>query len=265
MQRALTILALLCSLIALATSLVFRNAPPTPNTETASTKQPSGLAERVQQLETRVSDLKAQNEILYARLTELNQTEDLPTKSLELENTGEPVAREKVLLSELATLKESQNLLEQDLEQLGVFEHFQRAQEELQTSYETMLDPKQPMKTRMQALGRLKKADRLDDQVIGSAMELWDSTEDGYARWQWMVAMEGVRDSGVRDRMLAYLPDEEHGKMRMRSVQTLTPMADDPEVQRWFAHLQENDPDPKVRAVAARGLGQEAQEPTRGK
>jgi len=224
MEKRLAGLSLLMALIALGVSLFHRATPPEPSIQSEvvpasnasmAPQVPPELLARVEVLESRLQQLVAETELMQSRAVRDGDEAPAPlTLDAPIPEDAGAVAQE------LAALKRSQQKLAGDLEQLGVFEHFERRAEHLDEVYTVALNPELDPKHRAKAFRELRKTGQFDDKV--------------------------------RDAMVATLKvaEEELPKFRVHTVETLAGMRDDPEVQRWFSHLAENDPDEKVRRVA---------------
>jgi len=281
MQKTLSFVAILVSLLALA-FVWFRPPVETPRSgektqaghavtaATAASGSPNAALlaelelahERIRSLESRINGLEAEQEVLAATFGQGAVTDAAPTTELGGTLAG-PVDGAKVVRG-LVDLEQKTELLEQDLEELGVFEHFAKKAEKLQQDYDRVFDETRSTKERLKSAMDLKKADRIDADVATALIGIWDESRgDDYATYFLLDSLEGVVDEGLRDRIFDYLPDAESPKMRLRAVSTLEPMLDDPEVSRWFGHLAENDPDENVRVSVARRLERVGQSPAK--
>jgi len=278
MQKIFSFVAILLSLLALA--LVWFRPPveTAPSAQEAQTghaaetvngsPNPALFAElelaheRIHSLELRINGLQAEQEVLAATFGQGPVADAAPTAELGGALAG-TVDGNKVVRG-LVDLEQKTELLEKDLEELGVFEHFAKKAEKLQQDYDRVFDETRSTKERLKSAMDLKKADRIDADVATALIGIWDESRgDDYATYFLLDSLEGVVDEGLRDRIFEYLPDAESPKMRLRAVSTLEPMLDDPEVSRWFGHLAENDPDEKVRASVARRLERVSESPTK--
>lgn len=155
-------------------------------------------------------------------------------------------------------LRAEQARLENQLAELGVFEFFEEKRLAVDRSYTLVLDPEANSKDRLEALGVLRKADRIDDEVVSSMVGLWEQSlgqeEGGWTRWFLMENLEGVESAEFRDSILSWIPEEQSPKMRARAIETLGGMLPDQTVDEWLVYLAENDPEPKLReqAIATR-------------
>ncbi len=82
-------------------------------------------------------------------------------------------------------LRGQQQQLESRLNELGVLEHFEDRQRAIEAAHELALDPKADAKDRLEALGVLRKAKRVDDQIVASMVELWDDSVAQGAEGGW--------------------------------------------------------------------------------
>ena len=161
-------------------------------------------------------------------------------------------------------LRGQQQQLETRLSELGVLEHFEDRQRAIEAAHGLALDPNADAKDRLEALGVLRKANRVDDQIVASMVDLWDEsvaqgTKGGWTRWFLLENLEGVQDAALRDSILEWIPDEESPKMRSRAIETLGSMLPDPSIDEWLDYLAGNDPDPELRqqAAATRAVGRD--------
>jgi len=273
MHKIVSSCAILISLIALA--LVWFRPPfeSAPRNEagapvaipngTKGASDPSLLAElevaheRIRGLESRINSLQAEQEVLAARLEQATPGTGVEDGLPAAELVG-PIDGNKVAMG-LVNLEQKTESLEQDLVELGVFDHFAKKAEKLQKDYERVFDETRSTKERLKSAMDLKKAGRIDAEVASTLIGMWDESQDDYATYFLLDSLEGVVDADLRDRIFEYLPEAESPKMRLRAVSTLEPMLEDPEVERWFGHLAANDPDEKVRDSVARRLQRHAE------
>ncbi|MGI9242037.1 MAG: hypothetical protein ACR2RV_14635 [Verrucomicrobiales bacterium] len=230
-QRILPIAAITVSLVAIVVSFASRG-------KRTSDAEIAKLEGQVQQLEARLDSFVSRRRSLSAIPTTDSDILEAPPQ-----DRGDAVIQGKH--GELAI----------QLDDLGVFEFFEAKQQAVAESYAVTLDPNAPSKARLKALGTLREADRIDDTVVASMVALWgDSLTDssgGWTRWFLMENLEGIRDPAFRDSILNWLPEEESPKMRGRAVETLGTMLPDQEIDDWLIHIADNDPEPKLRELAA--------------
>ena len=85
-------------------------------------------------------------------------------------------------------------------------------------------------------------------------MPLWSASLDdpkgGYLRWQLLENLRGTTNEEFQTNILEWIGEEESPKMRGQALETLAPMASDPNVTEWLEHLAENDPEPRIQERA---------------
>ena len=90
-------------------------------------------------------------------------------------------------------------------------------------------------------------------------MPLWTaSLEDPkgvYLRWQLLENLRGTTNGEFRTNILEWIGEEESPKMRGQALETLAPMASDPNVTEWLEYLAENDSEPRIQERALGILG----------
>lgn len=229
-MKALPILALVLSLAALAISLTRQSETPDP-----------GPAQSTARLEAKVRSLE--NEL--ARLA----AESQPVNELRI-----PLSDQSLPDTSLNSPSSAPHKLEQQLRDLGVLEHFQKRKEKLAKSRAIVLDPERDQWERVKTLSSLKESGEIDDEVVSSMMPLWtaslDDPKGGYLRWQLLENLQGTTNSEFRTNILEWIGEEESPKMRSQGLETLAPMANDPNVYEWLEYLAENDPEPGIQERA---------------
>lgn len=236
-DKALPIIAILASTIAIGLSL---NRTPSADDDRTGSHSLDQLERRLQRLEAQIARDSRGGDRQLSGLTD--------TDVIDPELGGDTRS--------LADLRARQDDLEGYLNQLGVFEHFESFKQKISDSYAVTIDPSRSAKERLTSLAVLREAGKIDADVVNSMVTVWnESLEDGKAggltRYYLLENLEGVSDPQFRDSILEWLPDEESPKMRARAIETLGPMMPDPGVEEWLTYLGENDPEPKVRQLAA--------------
>ncbi|MDB4652941.1 hypothetical protein OAE39_01565 [Akkermansiaceae bacterium] len=133
-------------------------------------------------------------------------------------------------------------------------DEFQIRKEKLAKSRAIVLDPERDQWERVKTLSSLKESGEIDDEVVSSMMPLWtaslDDPKGGYLRWQLLENLQGTTNSEFRTNILEWIGEEESPKMRSQGLETLAPMANDPNVNEWLEYLAENDPEPGIQERA---------------
>jgi len=227
-------LALLFSLVALAISLTRQPATPDPKPAQSTAR----LESKVRALEHELARLARENQQSF---NELQPIPDQPDPNALL-NPGSSLPQK----------------LEQQLRDLGVLEHFQERKEKLAKARAVVLDPERDQWERVKYLPSLKEGGEIDDEVVTSMMPLWTASleepKGGYLRWQLLENLRGTTNSEFRTNILEWIGEEESPKMRSQGLETLAPMADDPNVAEWIEYLAENDPEPQIQERAGKIL-----------
>lgn len=230
-MKALPILALALAVVALAVSLTREPE-----------KQPSEATDPTARLEAKVRLLE--NEV--ARLIEENQQ---PVNEFDLPSPEQTLAD-----SSIDPTRATPTRLEQQLRDLGVLEHFQKRKEKLAEARSIVLDAERDQWERVKTLSSLKDGGQIDDEVVSSMMPLWtaslDDPKGGYLRWQLLENLRGTTNGEFRTNILEWIGEEESPKMRGQGLETLAPMAADPNVSEWLEYLAENDPEPRIQERA---------------
>lgn len=246
-KNALPVLALVLSVAACVIAIV-GTRPRQPAEDQHSAAPSVDIEERLQALETRLTALDESQRSLAAavsaqRAEKLSAPVGKPSSEEEPEPVGpadEAAGVPFAAAPALAELERRHSDLQQKLGRLGVFEHFEAVQEEIEEAYAVALNGDLSAKERLAALGTLRRADRVDEAVVASVVELWDQSladeSDGAhaVRWYILENIEGSTDEALRNRILERLHDEPLAKLRGRAVQTLGPMLPDPAVEEWF-------------------------------
>ena len=238
-QIALPIIAILTSLIAIKLSLTNRAGG-------------TGDAEALDRLDQRLARLESS-------LTPQAGPGGKKLSSLKPSPAGGPATG-----STIDDLRGQQQQLESRLDELGVLEHFEDKQRAIESAHDLALDPDADAKDRLEALGILRQAERIDDQVVASMVDLWDASiaqgaKGGWTRWYLLDNLEGIQNAAFRDSILEWIPEEESPKMRSRAIETLGSMLPDPNIDEWLDYLGGHDPDPELRqqATATRAAGRD--------
>lgn len=232
-NKALPALALAFSLGALVISTT-RNNKTQPAESQPTPIKTNDLEKRVQHLEKKLEALADENQRLLLANSSAEPAEMSPDG--------------------VADIERRQNKLEQNLTQLGVFEHFEALKKKADESYAAALDDNLSAKERLDALSDLRRSNRIDEAVVKSMVNLWselgNEKGDAYARWTILDNMEGITDTALRNEILYRLPEESSPKLRARAIETMGPMLPDPYVEEWLLYLSENDEAPAVRQQA---------------
>ena len=235
-SQSLPIVAIVASLIAIAVSLARKNEPA------------AGQAAALEKLERRLR-------ILEFRSDSPQRSGQQKLSGLTMNNDASTPAGIAADDGSVDALRDRQAQLENQLADLGVLEHFEKKRKAIDESYTVALNPEANSKGRLEALGLLRRAKRIDAEVVTSMVDLWaQSLEDesgGWTRWFLMENLEGVQSPEFRDSILEWIPGEESPKMRSRAIETLGSMLPDPTIDEWLDYLGENDPEPELRQQAA--------------
>ena len=233
-MKVLSILALLFSLAALAVSLTRQ-----PATSPAEPEQSTA------RLEVKIRILE--NEL--ARFTDAIQQ---PVNELEA-----PATNQDLSASQLTSISVNPSKIEQELRDLGVLEHFQKRKEKLAEARAIVLDTERDHWERVKTLSSLKNGGGIDDEIVSSMMPLWtaslDDPKGSYLRWQLLENLRGTTNGEFRTNILEWIGEEESPKMRGQALETLAPMANDPNVTEWLEYLVESDSEPRIQE-RARGI-----------
>lgn len=239
-MKALSILAILFALAALAVSLTRQ-----------PTVSPAEPAQSTARLEAKVRILE--NEL--ARLTDARQQ---PVNELEA-----PGANQDLSESPLNSISVTPSKIEQQLRDLGVLEHFQKRKEKLAEARAIVLDTERDNWERVKTLSSLKDGGGIDDEIVSSMMPLWtaslDDPKGSILRWQLLENLRGTTNGEFRTNILEWIGEEESPKMRGQALETLAPMANDPNVTEWLEYLVESDSEPRIQERAQRILQNNAE------
>ena len=232
-DKALPIIAIVASLVAIIVSISGKEQ----NANSTSSAELDRLEQRLQRLES--------------RLIRSNPSES--TKLSGLKNTDVVVEEDAAL----AAIEDKQTRLEAELNELGVFDHFEAKKRKIEASYATATDSSAGAKDRLGALKVLREAQRIDETVVASMVSMWQESLDdekggGWTRWFLMENIEGIRSPEFRDSILEWIPEEPSPKMRAQGVETLGSMMPDPNVEEWLDYLGESDPEPHIRELAVK-------------
>jgi hypothetical protein len=205
-------LALIFSLAALAISLI---------------QQPETLPEKTSlstgRLEARIRSLE--NELANATRQPVNEFQD-------------PLTNQSDSDLPLDSVGNAPTKLEQQLRDLGVLEHFRKQKAKLAEARSIVLDAERDQWERVKTLSSLRDGGEIDDEIVSSMMPLWTaSLEDpkgGYLRWQLLENLRGTTNGEFRSNILEWIGEEESSKMRGQALETLAPMASDPNVTDWL-------------------------------
>ena len=239
-MKVLPILALLFSLAALAVS--FTRQP---------TVSPAEPAQSTAKLEDKVRTLEKE----LARLTNASQES---VNELEA-----PAANQDLSESPLNSISVTPSKIEQQLQDLGVLEHFRKQKEKLAEARAIVLDTERDNWERVKTLSSLKDGGGIDDEIVSSMMPLWtaslDDPKGSVLRWQLLENLRGTTNGEFRTNILEWIGEEESPKMRGQALETLAPMANDPNVTEWLEYLVESDSEPRIQERARRILQNNAE------
>ena len=131
--------------------------------------------------------------------------------------------------------------IEQQLQNLGVLEHFRKQKEKLAEARAIVLDTERDNWERVKTLSSLKDGGGIDDEIVSSMMPLWtaslDDPKGSVLRWQLLENLRGTTNGEFRTNILEWIGEEESPKMRGQALETLAPMANDPNVTEWLEYL----------------------------
>ena len=230
-MKALAVFALLFSLAALAVSLTGK--PATPPVEPVQSSA---------QLEAKIHAL----EIELARLTDTSRQ---TVNEFQTPHPNQPLSDPS-----LDSSRTSSSKLERQLRDLGVLEHFKKRKDKLAEARSIVLDAERDQWERVKTLSSLKDSGEIDDEIVSSMMPLWTaSLEDpkgGYLRWQLLENLRGTTNGEFRTNILEWIGEEESPKMRGQALETLAPMASDPNVTEWLEYLAKSDAEPRIQERA---------------
>ena len=238
-DKVLPLTAILASLVAIGFAMNTCSGDDGENSSEAS-EELRRLESRLERMESRLNSIRKSGE-----LAEGDPLIAAPINELDDD-------------SSVADLRKRQQDLETYLSDLGIFEHFEALNGKVEESYKIALDPESDAKSRLKALGSLRKADRIDQAVVDSMVGMWqdalesDDKSGGWARWSIMENLEGINDPGFRDSILEWLPREENAKMRGQGVETLASMLPDRVIAQQLIEISNNDPEPRIRELASR-------------
>ena len=235
-MKFITILALILSAIALALPFVKKAESPILLQPTVDNNNQE-LKDELRKLQKRLAVLEK------ASTTQVNETVPLP-------KLQEQVA-------ELSTFQEDLAEYALNIDPLDVIGITER---EIETAYATLMDESLSPGVRAKQAALLKRYGLFDEEAIGAMKNLFFTSEDLTGKAAALSALKGYVSPDVRDGVLDSINQEitngyKNARFRYSGIEALKPLLPNPEVESMLTQLAQNDPEPKIAAIAAKSVG----------
>lgn len=118
----------------------------------------------------------------------------------------------------------------------------------------SIFDEELDAKSKVAALRVLRRSERLDDDVVRSAIGAFHATDDPRVQEDILELVDGVTTPELAPTLLKVTAEHLNYRVRRQAIDAMSGFLPDPELEDWLRYVEKNDGSRRVREEAGRTL-----------